>query len=229
MNQARRDRLSRLAHHRLEAPVKFYDCQPAPSPRRVRIFIAEKGLDIETVEVDLANREQLGEAFRAVNPDCTVPVLELDDGTRLTEIFAICQYLEETFPEPPLMGADATRRALVTMWNTKIEHQGLAALSETFRNRSRGMQGRALTGPDNFEQIPELVDRGRRRFEIFMDRMDRHLGDSQYVVGDVFTIADISLLVAVDFAAWSKLSVGELRPNLRRWYELVAARPAAAV
>ncbi len=209
--------------------MKFYDCKTAPSPRRVRIFIAEKGIEVEAIEVDLANREQLGAEFRKINPDCTVPVLELEDGTRLTEIFAICQYLDETFPEPPLMGVSATERALVTMWNTKIEHQGLAAMAECLRNRAKGMQGRALTGPDDYEQIPELVDRGRKRFEVFMDKMDRHLKDSEFVVGDAFTIADISLLVAIDFAAWSKISIGEEMVNLSRWYDLVSQRPGARV
>jgi len=209
--------------------MKFYDCQPAPSPRRVRIFIAEKGIELETIEVDLANREQLGAAFKEINPDCTVPVLELDDGTRLTEVFAICQYLEHTFPDPPLMGSSATECALVTMWNTKVEQQGLAAMAETLRNRAKGMKGRALTGPDDFEQISELIDRGRRRFEIFMDRMDRQLKDSQFVVGDAFTIADISLLVAIDFAAWSKISIAEEMVNLGRWYDLVSQRPGASV
>lgn len=209
--------------------MKFYDCQPAPSPRRVRIFIAEKGIELETIEVDLANREQLGAAFKEINPDCTVPVLELDDGTRLTEVFAICQYLEHTFPDPPLMGSSATECALVTMWNTKVEQQGLAAMAETLRNRAKGMKGRALTGPDDFEQISELIDRGRRRFEIFMDRMDRQLKDSQFVVGDAFAIADISLLVAIDFAAWSKISIAEEMVNLGRWYDLVSQRPGASV
>jgi len=209
--------------------MRFYDCKTAPSPRRIRIFLAEKGIEIETIEVDLANREQLGAEFRKINPDCTVPVLELDDGTRLTEVFAICQYLESTFPDPALLGSSATECALVTMWNTKIEHQGLAAMAETLRNRAKGMKGRALTGPDDFEQIPELIDRGRRRIEIFMDRMDRQLKDSEFVVGDAFTIADISLLVAIDFAAWSKVSIGEQMINLRRWYDLVSARPGAQV
>ncbi len=209
--------------------MKFYDCKTAPSPRRVRIFIAEKGIEVETVEVDLANREQLGAAFKEINPDCTVPVLELDDGTRLTEVFAICQYLENTFPDPALMGSSVTERALVTMWNTKVEHQGLAAMAESLRNRAKGMRGRALTGPDDFEQIPELIDRGRRRFEIFMDRMDRQLKDSEFVVGDAFTIADISLLVAIDFAAWSKISIEEEMVSLSRWYDLVSQRPSASV
>lgn len=209
--------------------MRFYDCTPAPSPRRVRIFIAEKGLEIEAVEVDLANGEHLGAEFKHINPDCTVPVLELDDGTRLTEIFAICQYLEESFPEPPLMGVNTTERALVTMWNTKIEHQGLAAMSECLRNRAKRMKGRALTGPDDFEQIPELVSRGRRRFELFMGKMDRQLKDSEYVVGDDFTVADISLLVAIDFAAWSRLTIADEMVSLRRWYEFVSVRPSAQV
>lgn len=207
--------------------MKFYDCKTAPSPRRVRIFLAEKGIEVESIEVDLGNREQLGAEFRKINPDCTVPVLELDDGTRLTEIFAICQYLDETVPQPPLLGVSVTERALVTMWNTKIEHQGLAAMAETLRNRAKGLQGRALTGPEDYEQIPELVDRGRRRFEVFMDKIDYHLKDREYVVGDALTIADISLLVAIDFAAWSKISIEEGMINLRRWYDLVSARPSA--
>ena len=158
-----------------------------------------------------------------------MPVFELDDGTCLTEIFAICQYLEDMLPEPPLMGVNATERALITMWNTKIEHQGLAAMSECLRNRAKGMKGRALTGPDDCEQIPELVDRGRRRFEIFMHRMDQHLKDNKHVVGDGFTIADISLLVAIDFAAWSKLTITDEMVNLRRWYDLVSTRPGTQV
>ena len=209
--------------------MKFYDCKTAPSPRRVRIFIAEKGIELESIEVDLAGREQLGEEFREINPDCTVPVLELDDGTRLTEIYAICQYLDETVPEPPLMGVGAVERALVTMWNTKIEHQGLAAMAETLRNQVKGLEGRALTGPDDYAQISELVDRGRRRFGIFMSKMDRHLKGSEYIVGDTFTVADISLLVAIDFAAWSKISIEEEMADLRRWYDLVSARPGTQV
>ena len=209
--------------------MKFYDCSTAPSPRRVRIFIAEKGLEIDSVEVDLRSGEQLGDAFKEINPDCTVPVLELDDGTRLTEICAICQYLEETFPEPPLMGATVVERALVTMWNSKIEQQGIVAMGECLRNQAEGLKGRALTGPDDFEQIPELVDRGRRRFQLFMEKMDRQLEKSAYVVGDAFTIADISLLVAIDFAAWSKITISDEMVNLRRWYELVSVRPGAQV
>ena len=207
--------------------MKLYDCTTAPSPRRVRFFIAEKGLSIDVQQVDLANEEQLGEEFRQINPDCTVPVLELDDGTRITEIFAICQYLEEIHPEPPLLGRDARERALVTMWSAKAELQGLAAAAEMFRNRARGLAGRALTGPDNYEQIPELVERGKRRIELFKGRLDRHLADSQYMVGDHFTIADITAYVFVELAAWSKIGIGEDQANLQRWFDEVSKRSSA--
>ncbi len=209
--------------------MKFYDCKTAPSPRRVRIFISEKNIEVDTIEVNLAAREQLGEAFRKINPDCTVPVLELDDGTRLTEVFAICQYLDDVFPEPSLMGSSTVERAMVTMWNAKIEQQGLLALGDYLRNFAKGLKGRALTGPDDYEQIPELVDRGRRRFDVFMRKMEQHLGDKTYVVGDAFSIADISLLVAIDFAARTKIAMEDEMVNLHRWYECIAARSGSQV
>jgi glutathione S-transferase len=209
--------------------MKFYDCQSAPSPRRVRIFLAEKGIELPTVQVDLGAGEHLGEPFRSLNPDCTVPVLELDDGTALTESFAICQYLESVYPDPPLMGRDARERALVTQWNAKVESQGLAAIAEAFRNRSRGFAGRALTGPEGFEQIAELVERGRRRAGLFLARLDAELAEREFVAGDVFTVADITALVTVDFAGWIKLPLPEGADNLRRWHEAVSARPGARV
>jgi len=207
--------------------MKFYDCQSAPSPRRVRIFLAEKGIELATVQVDLGAGEQLGDDFRALNPDCTVPVLELEDGTALTESFAICQYLESVYPDPPLMGRDDRERALVTQWNAKVEAQGLSAIAEAFRNRARGFSGRALTGPEDFEQIPALVERGRRRAALFLRRLDSELAAREFVACDVFTVADITAMVTVDFAAWIKLPLPEGTDNLRRWHEAVSARPAA--
>lgn len=208
--------------------MKFYDCASAPSPRRVRIFLAEKGIEIPTEQVDLASGEHLGEDFRRKNPSCTVPVLELDDGTAICESFAICQYLESEYPEPPLMGRDPRERALVTMWNTRVENEGLGAVAESFRNRSKGFRDRALTGPENFAQIPELVPRGRRRAELFLDRLEEQLTGKEFVVGDVFTVADITALIAVDFAGWIKLPIPERAENLRRWHEAVSSRPSMA-
>ena len=123
--------------------------------------MAEKGIDIETVQVDLGSGEQFSEWFRKLNPDCVVPVLELDDGTILTEVLAICDYLESQFPEPPLMGRTPVERATVLMWNAKVEQLGLAAMAEAFRNSVKGLSNNAVTGPDSYPQIAELAARGR--------------------------------------------------------------------
>ena len=208
--------------------MKLYDCTTAPSPQRVRIFLAEKGIDIPLVQVDLREGEQLGDAFREINPDCTVPVLELDDGTRISEIFAICQYLESQFPEPVLMGRNALERAMVSMWNSKIEQNGIAALAETLRNRAKGMRDRALPGPVNLPQIPELVQRGRLRAEAFFDRLDGQLSDHEFVTGDQFTMADITAYVMVQFAGWSKISIQEDQRHLQRWFNSVSKRPGVS-
>ena len=208
--------------------MKFYDCKTAPSPRRVRIFMAEKGLDVETVQVDLGSGEQLGEAFRRINPDCVVPVLEIDDGSHLTEVTAICEYLEELQPEPRLLGSTREERARVSMWNAKVEQQGLAGMMDAFRNAAKGLAGRALTGPDNYEQIPELAERGRQRVAQFFRRLDGQLADQPYVAGENFSIADISAMVLVDFAKWIKIEVPDELAHLKRWYADVSARPSAA-
>ena len=207
----------------------FFDCQPAPSPRRVRMFIAEKGVEIPVQMVDLGSGEHLGESFRALNPDCTVPVLQLDDGSTLTESLAICDYLETRFPEPPLMGTGPDERARVLEWNAKVEQQGLAATAEAFRNFSKGFKGRALTGAEAFEQIPELVARGRHRVELFMKRLDAHLAANTYLCGEQFTLPDITALVCIDMCAWIKMPVPDTHTHLKRWHDAVSARPSARV
>lgn len=209
--------------------MKFYDCSTAPSPRRVRMFLAEKKLDIETVQIDLRNGEQFSDAFRAINPDCTVPVLELDDGTCLTEVFAICQYLEDEFPGHSMFGKNAIEAALATQWNIKIEQQGLAAIAESIRNYATGFKGRSLTGPIDYEQIPALAERGRRRAAEFFRTLDAQLARHTFIAGEQFTIADITAMVFTDFAAWIKLELPDDAHNLRRWKTLVAERPSASV
>ncbi len=208
--------------------MKFYDCSTAPSPRRVRIFIAEKGLDIPTVQVDLRNGEHLTESFRKLNPWCTVPVLELDDGTTLSEAVAVCRYLEETRADPPLMGVDARDRARVAMWEHRFEIDGFLAVTEAFRNQARGLKGRALTGPEGAEQIPALVERGRARVERFFAALDRQLADHPFVTGERYTIADITAQVAVDFAGWIKMSLPVECRHAAAWYQRVSQRPSAS-
>ena len=208
--------------------MKFHDCSTAPSPRRVRIFMAEKGIEIETVQVDLGSGEQFSEEFRKLNPDCVVPVLELDDGRCISEVIAICSYLEELHPEPPLFGRNPEERATVLMWNARVEQQGLWAVADAFRNAAKGLVDKAVPGPDPYPQIPELAERGRQRVARFLERLDEQLGSNKFVAGELFSIADISAMVVVDFAGWIKIRPPEDAQNLQRWYEAVSARPSAA-
>lgn len=208
--------------------MRFYDCKTAPSPRRVRIFLAEKGIEIETVQVDLGAGEQFSEAFRKVNPDCVVPALELDDGNCISEVLAICQYIEEMHPEPALMGVTAEERARVSMWNAKVEQQGLWAMADAFRNSAKGLAGRAVTGLEAYPQIPELAERGRARVLQFFGRLDAHLGNNEFLAGESFSMADITALVFVDFARWIKIHVPDNASNLARWHVVVSKRPSAA-
>jgi len=207
--------------------MKFFDCKTAPSPRRVRIFIAEKGITVETVDVDLRSKEQLNPDFRSINPHCTVPVLELDDGTPLTTTAGIWRYLEAAYPNPALMGETPKQRCIISDLQWHIEMNGFMAMAEFLRNSAPAMKGRALTGPHDYEQIPELADRGRLRVQRFLEEIDQIISTKSYVAGDQFSIADIDLLVFIEFAAWRKLGLPEGAANARRWYEDVRVRPSA--
>jgi glutathione S-transferase len=207
--------------------MKLYDYAPAPSPRRVRIFLAEKGIALPTVQIDLRAGEQFSESFRAINPDCTVPVLELDDGSRIADAVAICVYFEALQPSPALMGRDPVARATIAAAERRAERDGFFAMIEAFRNSTPAFKAHALPGPDHYEQIPALAERGRARMARFFALMDAALADRPFVAGADYSIADITTLVTVDFAKWIKLAIPEDCANLRRWYATVAARPSA--
>jgi glutathione S-transferase len=207
--------------------MKFYDCTTAPSPRRVRIFLAEKGISVPTVQVDLRNNEHLSPGFRAINPDATVPALELDDGTRINDAIGICVYFEAVHPQPALMGETAEQKALIASWQREVERNGFYAVMEAFRNSTPGMKGRALPGPHDYEQIPALAERGRLRVKHFQEQMDARLAQNEFVAGPRYSIADITALIAVDFAARAKMPIAENLSHLRRWHAQVSARPSA--
>ena len=207
--------------------MKFYDCRTAPSARLVRVFMAEKGIEVPTREVDLRHGEHLSPAFRAINPYCTVPVLELDDGTRLTSTQGCWRYLEETVPDPPLLGAAPAEKAIVADRVWRIETDGWQAMTEALRNSAPGLKDRALTGPDDYAQIPALDERGKLRMTRFLAHLDELLADRPHVAGDRFTAADIMALVLVDFAGWLKMALPTDAAHARRWYAAVSARPSA--
>lgn len=204
----------------------FYDCTPAPSPRRARIVLAEKGIAHAVKLVDLSKGEQLSEEFRAINPACTVPALVLDDGAVLTDNAGIAAWAEAVQPEPDLLGKTPLEKAQVASWNSKLEGECFMAIAEVLRNTAKGMKDRALPGPHNYAQIPELAERGRARLLHFLDRFEQHMRGRDWVAIDRFSLADITAGVALDFAGWVKVDVNEGRPAIATWRARLAERPS---
>jgi glutathione S-transferase len=209
--------------------ITLYDCSTAPSPRRARILLAEKGVAHATVNVDLARGEQFAEGFRGVNPQCTVPALVLEDGLVLTDNAAIAAYAEARWPEPALLGRSPAERAEIASWQSRVEFEGLMAVAEALRNGSPAMANRALPGPRDYEQIPALAERGRARVAHFLELLEQRLQGRETVAGEGFSLADITAVVTVDFARVVRIKPGEQHPNLRRWREAMAARPAMSL
>ncbi|HSB99870.1 MAG TPA: glutathione S-transferase [Burkholderiaceae bacterium] len=209
--------------------VTLYDCSTAPSPRRARILLAEKGVAHETIAIDLRSGEQLGEAFRKINPRCTVPVLRTEEGLLLTDNAGIAAYVEAHYPQPPLMGTTPAEKAEIASWHWRVEFEGLMAIAEALRNGSPAMANRALPGPVDYPQIPALAERGRTRVQNFFVTLNERLADREHVAGECFSIADIAAVVAVDFARVVKVKPGEQHPHLLRWRAAMAQRPAMAL
>ena len=179
------------------------------------------------VQVNLREGEHLQPAFRKINPEATVPALELDDGTVINDAIAICAYFEEVHPEPPLIGRTPEERAVTIAWNRRIERDGFYAVMEAFRNSTPGLKGRALPGPDDYAQIPALAERGRARVGRFFAGMDAHLEKREFVAGPRYSMADITAQITIEFAKWAKLPIPKSCPHLARWFAVVSARPSA--
>jgi glutathione S-transferase len=209
--------------------LRLYEANSSPNSRRVRIFLAEKQICVLRVPVDLDAKEQFSEAYSRINPRCVVPTLVLEDGTSIGEVPAILRYLEEAQPNPPLLGLSPKDKALVTMWERRMELEGFAAVMETLRNAAAGLKGRAIAGPHNYEQIPALVERGRQRVKDFYADLEARLADVPFVAGDRFSVADITAIVTIDFATKAlSLPMPEANVASERWYVLVDARPSMA-
>ena len=209
--------------------LTLYDCATAPNPRRARILLAEKDVAHDTVQVDLRSGEHLGAAYRAVNPQCTVPALRTDDGLLLTDNAAISAWLEASFPQPPLLGSTPQEKAEIASWNWRMEFDGLLAVAEALRNSSPAMANRALPGPIDYAQIPALAERGLARVEQFLLMLDERLAGRDFIAADRFSLADITAVVTVDFARVVKIRPDERHPHLQRWRAAMAQRPSMAL
>jgi glutathione S-transferase len=200
--------------------MKIYDSAMAPNPRRVRIFLAEKGVEVPYEQVDIAKAENRQPEFTAKNPMGTVPVLELDDGTCIAESVAICRYFEEAHPEPPLLGVDPRDRAIVEMWQRRMEFEILINSAQSFRNTHDFFKGR----------IPQVPEYGAVAKEACLKRLawlDGELASREFIAGDLFTIADITALVGIDFGRVTQIRIDPEHKNLSRWYQAVSSRPSA--
>lgn len=208
--------------------MKLYDYTRAPNPRRVRIYMAEKGIDIPLVPVDLGSEAQFNEDFARRNPFHTVPVLELDDGTCISESMAICRYLEALHPEPALFGGTALEQARVEMWSRRAELNGLLHAAEVVRNSIPFFADKALPGVSGGSpQIEALIERGKAGLDRFFRAFDRQLADNEFVAGDHYSVADITTQVSIEFAGWRKIGIPEQCNNLARWYQQISGRPSA--
>jgi glutathione S-transferase len=201
--------------------MKLYDGGRAPNPRRVKVFLAEKGITVPIEQVDLGKLAHKSPEYTAINPLQRVPALELDDGTIISESIAICRYFERLHPEPPLFGTDARDGALVEMWERRIEFHLLGPVSHVFRNSHPAMKEMEVP------QVPAWADANKPRVMDFLALLDRELKSRRYVAGDRYSVADITGMIAVDFMKPAKLVVPDTLGNLKRWHDEVSARPSA--
>lgn len=202
--------------------MQLYEDKRAPNPRRVRIFLAEKGVDVERRQIDIMTGEHKTPEMLRLNPSARVPFLRLDDGAVIAETVAICRYVDALQPDPPLFGVGAREIALVEMWQRRIENDLLVPVMQTFRHTNPKMA--ALENP----QLPEWGEINRIRAETMLDRLEARLGETPFVAADRFTIADITALCTVDFMRVARFAIGPARPALARWHVAVSARPSAA-
>ncbi|NEI74148.1 glutathione S-transferase [Rhizobium lusitanum] len=208
--------------------MKLYQSKGSPNSRRVRILIAEKGLDVELVPVDLGAKEQFSDAYRAINPRQVVPTLVLDNGTAIGEVPVIQRYLDEVHPEVPLLGSPPEERAIVGMWDRRVETEGFASVMEAIRNTVAGLKDRAIAGPHNYAQIPDLIERSKQRVANFYSDLESRLQTAPFVAGEKFTVADITTLVTIDFATNAiSMPIPDGAAATKDWYQKVSSRPSA--
>ena len=209
--------------------MKLYDSTLAPNPRRVRMFMAEKGVDYENIQVDIIKGDNLNESFLSINPRGLLPTLVLDDGTVIDETVAICRYIEEMHPEPALLGTDAISKANIEARQRHMEFDGLLAAADAFRNSFPGFSYRGLAGnAGSVDSITAHAERGKNAMLRFYESLNAALDDSAFVAGETFSIADITALCTLDFAAGAaRVPIPDQCSNVQRWHADVSSRPSA--
>ncbi|MAC41888.1 MAG: glutathione S-transferase [Pelagibacterales bacterium] len=209
--------------------MKLYEFKRAPNPRRVQMFLVEKKIDVEYVQVNVRAGENRESNFLSINPKSGVPALELDNGTVISESMAICRYFDAMQPEPYIFGETPEEKGLVEMWNRKVEIEGMNPIGECLRNSSEAFIDRAVADPRATKQIPELASRGIMLGNRFLDDINERLNQAEYVAGNNFSMADINLYVFLDFASWVKVIPNDNHKYLLRWKEMIGKRDSAKV
>ena len=209
--------------------MKLYDMVKAPNPRRVRIFLAEKGIEVPRQEVDIPGGENLSPAYLAINPRGLVPTLLLEDGRTLDESMAICRYFEVLHPEPNLFGRTAWEQAEVEQLQRQMEFEGLFSIAAAFRNSAEAYATRGAAGTmPATPSIPGLTERGLLLARHWLDRLEQRLEGREFVAIDRFTVADITAYVCLDFAKWVNLRTGPGHPNINAFHARMKARPSSS-
>lgn len=206
--------------------ITFYDYSMAPSPRRARIILAEKNIPHESVEIDMMKADQMSDSYRAINPNCTIPALKLDDGTVLTDNASIAVYLDEVYPEPSLMGTTPLDKAEIASWNHQAESELGGAIPNALRNTNPHMKDRALPGPVNYKQIPELAERGLAQIDAFMDKLEARLEGREFIAAGQLSVADVTTVCFLDFCKVVGKRITDDFPNIQRWRAALAERPS---
>jgi len=201
--------------------MHLYTFSKAPNPKRLGFFLKFKGIEIEVTEVDINKRENFSDSFKSINPDSTLPTLILDDGTVLTDTIAICVYLESQYSNNPLFGISTCEYAQVIGWTHKLYINGSMAIAEILRNQGDFFKNRAIPGCVDVPQIPDLIERGKIRLDIFWLNMNKHLSDKDFIVGKQLTMADIDCYVICGFSAWVNEQIPESCTALLQWKERI--------
>ena len=209
--------------------MKLYKFSIAPNPLKVQMFLSEKKIIVDTVEINIRKKENLSSDYLKINPKGTLPCLKLNDGTLITESSAICKYFDETYPIPNLLGNNAKEKSIIEMWCRKIDNEGFNPVEDALRNSTERFKDRAIPGIIAAKQIPDLSKRGFMLINMFLDNCESQLRNNDFICGNKFTIADIYLYVLIYFCNWINISLGLKNKEIKFWHNQISKRESTKV